>query len=139
MLCDVVTHSRNPDQPTVRPPTHNVNRYIHRLGRTARAGKSGSGMLLLMREEERQMRRDLHDMPLISFVPAVSMTTLDATRAALARVSRNAELRKSAEQAYGAWLGYYNTNCKKCGWNKEQLVRLCLNMSGLKRVINLYH
>ena len=34
--------------------------YTHRLGRTARAGKDGAGMLLLMDFEESHMMKILH-------------------------------------------------------------------------------
>ena len=97
--------------------------YIHRLGRTARAGKSGGGMLLIAPYEERTMLQALRDMPLkkINIVPDVAV--LQACTRAIQNVPNNSELRKSAEQCYAAWLGYYNTNCKKCGWDKEELVR----------------
>jgi len=52
----------------------------------------------------------------ISMIASDPITNL-CTRA-LNGVTSNAEVKKSAEQAYGAWLGYYNTNCKKCGWDK---------------------
>jgi ATP-dependent RNA helicase MSS116 len=38
--------------------------YIHRLGRTGRAGKSGQGWLLVMDDETRYVRRMMHDLPL---------------------------------------------------------------------------
>ncbi len=41
------------------------DQYIHRLGRTARAGKSGTGMLVLAPFEYDYMtRRELSDLPL---------------------------------------------------------------------------
>jgi ATP-dependent RNA helicase MSS116 len=39
--------------------------YVHRLGRTARAGREGAGLLLLADFEARAMYQDLRDMPLI--------------------------------------------------------------------------
>jgi ATP-dependent RNA helicase MSS116 len=99
--------------------------YIHRLGRTARAGKSGQGLLLLADFEERQMMFDLKDMK-FNRITATEMQLpafLDLTNDALAKVMRNTELKKSAEQAYGAWLGFYNGNKKKCGWNNADLVQ----------------
>lgn len=46
----------------------NREQYIHRLGRTARAGKGGCGMLLLAPFEEKHMisdsKAELKDMPI---------------------------------------------------------------------------
>lgn len=100
--------------------------YTHRLGRTARAGKGGAGMLLLMDVEARHMLRSLHGMPLEEAGGAALQ--LDKYRAVcregVQRVLRDSEGRKAAEQAYGAWLGFYNGNKKNCGsgWNNAQLV-----------------
>jgi ATP-dependent RNA helicase MSS116 len=38
--------------------------YIHRLGRTGRAGKNGQGWLLIMDDETRHVRRMMHHLPL---------------------------------------------------------------------------
>ena len=96
--------------------------YIHRLGRTARAGKSGSGMIILAPYEERTMRRDLNDMPLVNYVPIISTAVQSSVDNALGKVNGDPSIKQAAQQAYGAWLGYYNGNTKKCGFNKLQLV-----------------
>ena len=58
-----------------------------------------------------------------------SASVMGQVQSALSNVKNDAELKKSAEQAYGAWLGYYNTNCKKCGWSKEMLVQRANEMA----------
>ena len=37
------------------------DQYVHRLGRTARAGKNGTGILLLADFEEQSMRKELKE------------------------------------------------------------------------------
>jgi ATP-dependent RNA helicase MSS116, mitochondrial len=106
----------------------NRAQYIHRLGRTARAGKEGKGGLLLALEEETFMTQtELQDLPLIKVPMTPNGTTTTASTScplmhALNSVARDKELKESAEQAYRAWLGYYNGHLKKVGWNKKQLV-----------------
>jgi len=98
--------------------------YIHRLGRTARAGKNGHGVLLLAPYEERYMvRKELSDLPLQKIdCPVLSESEAPAVDKMLDGVSKDERLTESAEQAYRAWLGYYNGNVKKCGWSKKDLV-----------------
>lgn len=99
--------------------------YIHRLGRTARAGKEGRGALLVAPYEHKHMTtKMLSDMPLESVdVPELSDKVNQAVTKALAGVNDDKGLKESAEQAYRAWLGYYNGNLKKVGWNKNVLVK----------------
>jgi ATP-dependent RNA helicase MSS116 len=110
--------------------------YIHRLGRTARAGKGGAGMLLLQDFEERAMLRELQDLPLQRLER--EELRLDAHRAGaargVARVQGDPSLRTSAEQAYRAMLGYYNGKLRALGWSKEELVQ---RANAYARVIGL--
>ena len=99
------------------------SQYIHRLGRTARAGKDGKGGLLIADYEEFHMtRKELADMPLERIpVPDTRAATHAASRA-IGNVATTDTLRNSAEQAYRAWLGYYNGHLRKIRWDKKQLV-----------------
>jgi ATP-dependent RNA helicase MSS116 len=110
------------------PP--NAEQYIHRLGRTARAGASGRGIVILDHDEAFFLRdRTIAGLG-ITPVPQVvtpglyHLTNTDlatatiAINAALPRVSNEAKA-----QAYRAFLGVYNATLKSLGWTREGLVR----------------
>ena len=90
--------------------------YIHRLGRTARAGKKGEGLLLLAPHEE-FFTRQLKDLPITAAPAAVDPDVLNNVNNALRRVDN-----RTKEQAYVAWLGFYNSSTGKMGWDKRRLV-----------------
>jgi ATP-dependent RNA helicase MSS116 len=98
--------------------------YIHRLGRTARAGKKGKGCILLAPYEKFHMaQKELTGLPLEAVpVPDDGGRSDGIADQALGNVDRDEALRLSAEQAYRAWLGYYNGALRKCGWDKKELV-----------------
>ena len=99
--------------------------YVHRLGRTARAGKGGKGMILLHDFEETYMLKQLKEMPLTSMQgDALGITEEEfrALQAVTASSLRVDDIRKGAEQSYQAWLGFYNSHLRVLGWDKPTLV-----------------
>jgi len=76
--------------------------YIHRLGRTARAGKNGGGLLLVAPFEQRTMTQALPDMNL-QFVQEQDLDfgkSATSVSRALTSVKNDANLELSAQQAY---------------------------------------
>lgn len=117
--------------------------YIHRLGRTGRAGKVGQGILLLTPFERKVMLQvTLKDLPLEELQHSLMKSS--ATTTELARVLLTKNLPKhlvvSAERAYQAWLGYYNSNLRRLGWDKKHLIEMGAEYSlsiGLKKTPQL--
>lgn len=90
--------------------------YIHRLGRTARAGAEGRGTLLLANPEVPFAKRELK---MIKFVdtPADMSAHNDVMRV----VDSIDEEKKG--KVYRAWLGYYKAHLKTMGWTSADLVQ----------------
>ncbi|KAJ4788874.1 DEAD-box ATP-dependent RNA helicase 31 [Rhynchospora pubera] len=97
--------------------------YIHRLGRTGRKGKEGTGILMLA-PWEGFFLRSIQDLP----ITEAPLPLIDPdTRKKVARALEHVEV-KDKESAYQAWLGYYNSN-KNVGKDKYQLVSLASEFS----------
>lgn len=103
--------------------------YIHRLGRTARAGAEGRGIFILAEPERFFPERVLKDIKFIS-TPA----DLSAHENVLDIVSKFANPGKT----YQAWLGYYKVHVKSMRWDNTQLVaeanKLALNGLGAAEI-----
>lgn len=96
--------------------------YTHRLGRTARAGKSGEGLLVLSHIEKLWLEGVLHGLPLNEEVaPALSGPMVQALERAVQRVHQ--QDKKLGSQAYIGFLGYYSTIMKQLKWDKHALVQ----------------
>jgi ATP-dependent RNA helicase MSS116 len=112
----------------------NRDTYIHRLGRTGRAGKTGKGILVMMDSEKAFLERDLadFDIPVDEELSGLLQRPLEADlelnmmRAAKEmRSGENPELVENAQDLYRTLLGYYNTQFK--GLQKEGSKRLLVD------------
>lgn len=106
--------------------------YIHRLGRTGRAGRTGRGVLLLC-DYEKSFLKELKDLDIVPGQVPKNDTgvVLKATSLLLTSQERSYpnELIIAGEQAYQAFLGYYNSNTKRINMNKIELVQLANHYS----------
>ena len=132
LMCSSDVSARGVDYPDVTlviqvGAPSSREQYIHRLGRTGRAGKAGRGVLLLDPAEAFFIRLT-SGLPIVQTTPAEVCRgpALDERRIAAAV---DAVPRETKEQAYQAWLGYYNGVAGKMKWSKEQLVGAANDMA----------
>ncbi|TRM67745.1 P-loop containing nucleoside triphosphate hydrolase protein [Schizophyllum amplum] len=95
--------------------------YVHRLGRTARAGGSGRGVIILDPAEKFfLMQKDIAELP-ITPSPAPAEGQLQQMRVmlrpAIARVPKGHK-----GKAYRAWMGFYKQYLSKMRWKPQDLV-----------------
>lgn len=101
-----------------------AKQYVHRIGRTARIGKGGSGVLMLC-DFETYVLRDIkkHKIPLVKREPThpeqIAQIHKENISVGLKKVRANS---LTIVRAYQAWLGFYNSYLRKLGWSKEELV-----------------
>lgn len=122
ILCTSDVSARGVDYPNVTLVIQlgmpsSKEQYVHRLGRTARAGKTGKGHLILSPFEEVFVRRHLKDLPL-ERIDVPNLGQEDTQRAASSLSKIEPQL---SSMAYQTWLGYYNS-CKGVFRTKEELV-----------------
>ncbi|KIK63954.1 hypothetical protein GYMLUDRAFT_40163 [Collybiopsis luxurians FD-317 M1] len=110
-----------------------AEQYVHRLGRTARAGAEGQGIIVL--DPVEQSFLSSHAMRKITTVTphmvssnsheAKELATYTETYSqhvnAILDTVASREL-STVERAYSAWLGYYKGQAKTTKWSSEQLV-----------------
>ncbi|KAK6582206.1 hypothetical protein PZA11_004614 [Diplocarpon coronariae] len=87
--------------------------YIHRLGRTARAGAEGRGTFIVAEAETFFSTWTLKD---INFEPTpADLSSKNEVRAIAAKMDNHSK-------TYQAWMGYYKNHCKGLKWDSEELV-----------------
>ncbi|KAG8733674.1 hypothetical protein FRC11_004136 [Ceratobasidium sp. 423] len=116
-----------------------AEQYVHRLGRTARAGNEGHGILVLAKWEQFFLhKKDVLatglDKNLVPHSGTESINRIgsgavlndmrDRVKSALAKTDE-----KSKEQAYIAWIGYYKGSLRDLGWKSVELVRRANDMA----------
>jgi ATP-dependent RNA helicase MSS116 len=124
VLCTSDVSARGMDYPDVTTviqvgaPSDEAQ-YIHRLGRTARAGKQGNGLLILC-EYEDYFLQTVTKLP-INNIPCV--TNIEArTYDKMISIGLSTVPKETFPAAYQAWMGYYNSHLKKLKWSKNKLV-----------------
>lgn len=104
------------------------DQYIHRLGRTARAGKQGAGVLLCTPDEFNFMNKELGDMPL-KIIPADTVVSASKHEGMLRIQKEQITLKEESIEAWQAWLGFYNGQTKRLGWSTEDLLQQSKNFA----------
>eukprot|EP00746_Dinoflagellata_sp_MGD_P144613 gnl/MRDRNA2_/MRDRNA2_77325_c0_seq1.p1 gnl/MRDRNA2_/MRDRNA2_77325_c0~~gnl/MRDRNA2_/MRDRNA2_77325_c0_seq1.p1 ORF type:complete len:453 (+),score=85.64 gnl/MRDRNA2_/MRDRNA2_77325_c0_seq1:32-1360(+) len=129
ILCSSDVSARGMDYPDVTyvlqvgSPSDRAQ-YLHRLGRTARAGKEGSGLLLLC-DWEQYFLQLLTDLPLVrDAAPWKAKLGEFKVEVDQALVKLHAKDAQIGPQAYQAWLGEHNGKLKKLQWSPVQLVAM---------------
>ncbi|CAE7075520.1 unnamed protein product [Rhizoctonia solani] len=116
-----------------------AEQYIHRLGRTARAGNEGHGILVLAKWE----RFFLHKKDVLAagldknIVPYKDTELINQTGSSAILNDMRARVKsalaktdeKTKEQAYIAWMGYYKTSLRDLGWRDVELVQRANDMA----------
>ena len=98
------------------------NQYVHRLGRTARAGKTGDGVLLLA-DFERSFLGACRDQPIKDRPAAPRSGQYDSVLRGIDRALA-ALPPLTISTAYQAWLGFYNSHLRKLRWSQTDLVSM---------------
>lgn len=106
--------------------------YVHRLGRTARAGRQGRGLLILS-EFERAFLKEISDLEPTeySIQLANDRAAPTAVKQLISRLDKDPQLRKDAEMAYQAFLGYYNSNLRRLKLSKKDGVAIANEYSAI--------
>jgi ATP-dependent RNA helicase MSS116 len=89
--------------------------YIHRLGRTARAGREGRGLFIIAEAESFFAKYNLKEIDFIATAPSISPKDTAEVQAAAANLNIQGKV-------YQAWLGYYKNHLKALKWTPEMLV-----------------
>jgi ATP-dependent RNA helicase MSS116 len=115
--------------------------YIHRLGRTGRAGKKGRGLLVLAETEKPFLKMDLNDLdiPRDDFLQGLMDEPLpkhveDELGPVLhqTRTGSQPELAKAAESVYRSLFGFYTSKLPAIGIrSKDPLVDMVNQFAGL--------
>jgi len=95
---------------------------IHRLGRTARAGAEGHGVLILSEFESFFLKDKIMQSLALHPFTLSSSAELDTLRSKVNKAMDQVP-EEAKSQAYGAWLGYYKAYLKSIRWSASELVQ----------------
>ncbi|ORE03109.1 DEAD-domain-containing protein [Rhizopus microsporus var. microsporus] len=92
--------------------------YIHRLGRTGRAGKDGEGLIFLAPFEKKFLKTELSDLPIEQVNTALDEVEEERLNNELSRVVSYVD-HESVREMYTAYLGYYAGRLSSMGMNRR--------------------
>ncbi|KXS15237.1 DEAD-domain-containing protein [Gonapodya prolifera JEL478] len=98
----------------------NREQYVHRVGRTGRAGKDGSAFMVLGPGEE-WARDAVSDLNLVDGGDVVQRAAGNGIHETVKRGMRGVSV-ETKHSAYVAWLGNYKSHLRKMGWSPAKLV-----------------
>ena len=97
----------------------NREQFVHRSGRTGRAGTSGEAVLLVEDWEFALASDMLRDVQGLQDLDAAPFLDVDSAASQKAMAATAPDVRR---KAYVGWLGHTNGRCKNLGWSKQELV-----------------
>jgi len=99
----------------------NGEQYVHRVGRTARAGNNGRAIIMLTDREKYFLTVNKH-LPIQQYpgnISSIASHVAPSIESSLARLDE-----KTKQKAYQAYLGYYKSFCKQLRLDNAGLVAL---------------
>ncbi|KAI7903630.1 P-loop containing nucleoside triphosphate hydrolase protein [Cokeromyces recurvatus] len=97
--------------------------YIHRLGRTGRAGREGEGIIMLAPFEEVFLKNEISDFPIQRLDVSDSLTEekIEDTNQSVSRAIRSLD-EDLVRELYTAYLGYYSGRIGTLGLRRSKVV-----------------
>ncbi|KAL0089454.1 P-loop containing nucleoside triphosphate hydrolase protein [Phycomyces blakesleeanus] len=96
--------------------------YIHRLGRTGRAGREGEGVILLAPFEKDFLKREIGDLPVQNLIaPTIADEDIEATER-LTKAALNSIDEDMVREVYTGFLGYYAGRVATLGLPRASVV-----------------
>lgn len=100
----------------------NGEQYVHRVGRTARAGTSGRAVILLTQRESYFLTVNRH-LPIKPYPTNITASVNPSTASAVSQALDEVD-EKSKTKAYQAYLGFHKTFCKQLRLDTAGLVAM---------------
>ncbi|KAK4517493.1 uncharacterized protein ATC70_000832 [Mucor velutinosus] len=93
--------------------------YIHRLGRTGRAGREGEGIIMLAPFEKAFLDKEVSDLPIENIeAPALTQEEIDETNEIALKSINNMD-EDMVREVYTAYLGYYSGRMPMLGQRRS--------------------
>ncbi|KAI8073328.1 P-loop containing nucleoside triphosphate hydrolase protein [Gongronella butleri] len=111
--------------------------YIHRIGRTGRAGREGEGILIMSPWEKSFTTTEAHDIPIATLQPAENPEPIK--QEALDRLLANMDS-QAIREVYTAYLGFYVTRFPQLGERRMEVMTAAkglLSSFGIEEVPHL--